>query len=102
MTFAKLWVGDVTKGGLGAVRADAIYTDPPWNPGIARIMRQWADADEGPIDFERFTRVSAMAIAKAGEMPEATPFARDGSIHRDQHEYSANLVVTLRRRNIPF
>jgi hypothetical protein len=65
MTFAKLWVGDVTKGGLGAVRADAIYTDPPWNPGIARIMRQWADADEGPIDFERFTRVSAMAIAKA-------------------------------------
>lgn len=65
MTFVKLWVGDITQGGLGKTRADAIYTDPPWNSGIARIMRQWANADKGSIHFHEFVRVTVTALARA-------------------------------------
>lgn len=41
------------------------YTDPPWNPGIARLFRRWADADR-PVDLDHlyrsFLRQSAEAL----------------------------------------
>ncbi len=41
-----LWVGDVEQGDvtghMGRRRVDAVYCDPPWNAGIAKIFRNWA------------------------------------------------------------
>jgi len=65
VTFAKLWVGDLVAGDLGDVSAEAIYTDPPWNPGMARIMRQWAHADTGPVDYLELVCRTALAFARA-------------------------------------
>jgi hypothetical protein len=57
-----LAVGDVERGAIDDLRSyrvgrgsspvvDAIYTDPPWNAGIARLFRRWAKRDEGPVDL---------------------------------------------------
>ena len=43
-----LWVGDAEMNHIwehmSPERVDAIYTDPPWNEGIGKIFRRWADA----------------------------------------------------------
>jgi len=43
-----LWVGDAELGDIVKHigpddQIDAIYTDPPWNEGIGKIFRRWAD-----------------------------------------------------------
>lgn len=52
----RLYVGDVEAGDMLRARdlgIAAILTDPPWNAGIARQMRQWAGADCGPVPLPR-------------------------------------------------
>ena len=43
-----LWVGDAETGDIGdhmdGTTVDAVYCDPPWNAGIAKIFRNWAGA----------------------------------------------------------
>ncbi len=43
-----LWVGDAETGDIGdhmsGITVDAVYCDPPWNAGIAKIFRNWAGA----------------------------------------------------------
>ncbi len=43
-----LWVGDAELNGIvhhmKNRKVDAVYCDPPWNAGIAKIFRNWAGA----------------------------------------------------------
>lgn len=43
------WARNTERGLPGTV--DAVYTDPPWNPGIARIFRRWAGREHGAVDL---------------------------------------------------
>lgn len=39
-----LWTGDAETGDIKrSPQVDAVYTDPPWNEGIGKIFRGWAD-----------------------------------------------------------
>ncbi|MCH8914030.1 MAG: hypothetical protein IIA33_10745 [Planctomycetes bacterium] len=46
-----LWVGDAELNGIvhhmKNRKVDAVYCDPPWNAGIAKIFRNWAGATGG-------------------------------------------------------
>jgi DNA modification methylase len=56
----ELWVGDAELGdiarNLQPDSVDAVYTDPPWNEGIGKIFRGWADAKDGQFSLEGLMR----------------------------------------------
>jgi len=60
--------GDVEAGDVGVLLgieelAEVVYTDPPWNAGIAKRMRQWA-GDEGEADLGHLLDCLAEIIAR--------------------------------------
>lgn len=48
---------------VGQEVVHAVYTDPPWNAGIARRMRQWAGKDDGAVDFQGLMDQAASDLA---------------------------------------
>lgn len=59
----KLWIGDIEEGDF-VCTVDAIFTDPPWNPGIARMFRKWAGHDR-TVDLKTVARMASVQIAIA-------------------------------------
>lgn len=65
-----LYAGDIEDGDADtALQADGpvdvVWTDPPWNAGIARRMRQWADLDR-PVDLAVLAAATARLCATVG------------------------------------
>ena len=62
----ELWVGDAELGdiarNLQPDSVDAVYTDPPWNEGIGKIFRGWADAKDGQFSLEVLMRRTCLDL----------------------------------------
>ncbi len=90
-----LWVGDVELNDIyehiapGTV--DAIYCDPPWNAGIAKIFRRWAGKAGSQFSLPNLVEY---AVAQFADVCPTGPWFIDVGAHPDLW---LNAVRSVRR-----
>ena len=77
-----LWTGDAELGDITrhCYHADAVYTDPPWNEGIGKIFRRWADQTGEEFSL---SNLAARTVEQLRYICPAGPWFREVGPHPD-------------------
>ena len=75
-----IWQGDIEEGDFAVHMkdgVDAVYTDPPWNAGMAKLMRGWAGL-EGDYTYDGLVRDAVYQINEV--CPDGPWFVECGAV----------------------